>query len=395
MDDAAQAFLKSKIMDNIHKYFSLLVSFNGLSGSSSSLSHVSSKANDVEVLVDVVHDLALEEGLGSIIHDLIAELGLSNVLSELLDSSASSLLGAIQVNDLVSIVLCSSTIIEGGHKLLDNLKLSSEQGILGSIHDIPVSLEEAGIDSWDSLNKSFKGGRDLELLEEAGHDTSSGGSGKTNLVIDNDGGVDGSSNKLLTDDVIVCLQWRSRVADWDSPVDESWELLLEPLNDLAQALELLDLNLRLLLVDINNLEFASIGALPALTLSKESSLLGLDDVPGNSSKLSILSNLVGRAGTDGVAVDIDSGLLTEVEPDDGAILGVDGAADLLKGLLEALNGWLSTAVDLESGDTAKVWNSGDGIGKFLYFVEMIGHTDRLLHGFPHGGGLCVSSLELV
>merc|ERR1719481_486727 len=74
----------------------------------SSLSHVSSKADDVEVLVDVIHDLALKEGLSSIIHDLIAELGLSNVFSELLDSSTSSLLGAIQVNDLVSIVLGSS-----------------------------------------------------------------------------------------------------------------------------------------------------------------------------------------------------------------------------------------------------------------------------------------------
>ena len=86
---------------------------------------------------------------------------------------------------------------------------------------IPVSLEEAGIDSWNSLNKSFKRGRDLELLEEAGHDTSSGGSGETNLVIDNDGSVDGSSNKSADNDVIVSLKRRSRVADWDSPVNES------------------------------------------------------------------------------------------------------------------------------------------------------------------------------
>merc|ERR1719481_1814147 len=66
-------------------HFSLLVSLN-------CFSHVSSKGNDVEVFVDVVHDLALEEGLSSIIHDLITELGLCNVLSQLLDTSASSFL---------------------------------------------------------------------------------------------------------------------------------------------------------------------------------------------------------------------------------------------------------------------------------------------------------------
>ena len=171
----------------------------------------------------------------------------------------------------------------------------------------------------------------------------------------------------------------------DKTCQLTWELLFEPLNHLAQALELLNLNLRLLLVDINNLELASIGALPALTLSKESSLLGLDDVPGDGSKLCILSNLVWRTSTDGVAIHIDSWLLAEIEPDDRSILGVDGATDLLKGLLESLDGWLSTAVDLESGNTTKVGNTGDWVGKFLYFVEMIGHTDRLLHGFPHGG----------
>ena len=38
--------------------------------------------------LNVVHDLGLEEGLGSVIHDLVAQLGLGNVLTELLDASA-------------------------------------------------------------------------------------------------------------------------------------------------------------------------------------------------------------------------------------------------------------------------------------------------------------------
>merc|ERR1719471_1023937 len=362
----------------------LFVSLNSLTGSSSSLSHVSSKDNDVEVLVDVVHDLRLEESLGSIVHDLIAELRLSNVLSQLLDTSSTSLLSAVKINDLVSIVLGTLTISHLGNKLLDNLEFSSEQGILGHVHLVSVSLQKAGIDSGDSLNKTFEGGRDLELLEEGCNDASSGGSGEADLVIDNDWGIDGSSNKLLADDVVVSLQGRGRVADRDSPVNKSRELLLHALNNLAQALELLNLNLRFLLVNVNNLEFSSVGALSSLTLTKESSFLSLDDVSGDSSKLSILSNLVWWTSTDWVSIDINSWFLSQVEPDDGSILGIDGSTNLLKSLLEPINGGLSTAVDLEARNSTEVWKSRNWIWELLNFVEMVGHTDRLLH-VPHGG----------
>merc|ERR1719516_153693 len=362
----------------------LLVSLNSLTGSSCSLSHVSSKDNDVEILVDVVHDLRLEESLGSIVHDLVAELGLSNVLSQLLDTSSTSLLSAVKINDLVSIVLGTLTIGHLGNKLLDNLKFSSEQSILGHVHLVSVSLQKAGIDSGNSLNKTFKGGRDLELLEEGCNNASSGGSGETDLVVDNDWSVDGGSNQGLADDVVVSLQGRGGVADRNSPVNKSWELLLKSLNNLAQALELLDLNLRLLLVDVNNLELSTVGALSSLALTKEGSLLSLDDVSGDGSKLGIFTNLVGRTSTDGVSVDINCGFLSQVEPDDGSILGIDGSTNLLKSLLEPINGGLTTAVDLESWNSAEVWKSGNWIGELLNFVEMVGHTDRLLH-VPHGG----------
>jgi len=65
-----------------------------LPGQVSGLPHVGSEDNQVEVLVDVVHDLGLQEGLGSVIHDLVAELGLGNVLSQLLDASSTSLWGS-------------------------------------------------------------------------------------------------------------------------------------------------------------------------------------------------------------------------------------------------------------------------------------------------------------
>merc|ERR1711936_1474 len=143
---------------------------------------------------------------------------------------------------------------------------------------------------------------------------------------------------------------------------------------------------RLLLVDINHLELSSSDTLPALALPEEGGLLGLDDVPGDIAQLGVLSDLVGRASTDGVTINVDSGFLSEVEPDDGAILGIDGAADLLQGLLEALDGGLAAAVDLEAGHTTEVGASGDRVRELLDLVEMVGHTDRRFH-FPHGGGV--------
>merc|ERR1712154_207069 len=78
---------------------SLLVGLNGLSGGCAGLSDVASEHNQIEVLVDVVHDL-------------VAQLGLSDVLPELLDAGATSLLGPVQVDDLVGIVLGTSTVLQ-------------------------------------------------------------------------------------------------------------------------------------------------------------------------------------------------------------------------------------------------------------------------------------------
>ena len=66
---------------------------------------------------------------------------------------------------------------------------------------------------------------------------------------------------------------------------QAWVLLLQSLDHLAEALQLFHLNLRLLLVDINNLQLSTVDTLPPLALSGEGSLLGLDDVPGDGSQL--------------------------------------------------------------------------------------------------------------
>ena len=108
--------------------------------------------------------------------------------------------------------------------------------------------------------------------------------------------------------------------------------------------------------------------------------------------LSILSDLVRRSGTHGVTVHIDGGLLPQVEPDDGAVLGVDTASHFLQHLLEPIKSWLATAVDLESWNSAEVRNPWDWIRKLLDLVKVVGHTDRLLH-VPHGCKKTVNILQ--
>ena len=68
------------------------------------VSQVGSEADQVEVLLDVVHNLGLEESLSGIIHDLVAQLGFGNVLAQLLNTGALGG-GAVLVDDLVALPL--------------------------------------------------------------------------------------------------------------------------------------------------------------------------------------------------------------------------------------------------------------------------------------------------
>merc|ERR1719309_9129 len=219
-----------------------------------SLTQVGGEADQVEVLVDVIHDLGLEEGLGSVIHDLVAELGLSNVLSQLLDASSSGLGGAVFVNDLVALPLGSLAVRELGNQLFDDFELASEEGILGHVHLVSVHLQEVEVDSGNGLDETLVGGGELELSEEAGGDASGGGSGQTDLAVDDDGAVDGGALEGLADGVEVGLDGGGGVAHGDPHVDKSGELLLESLDNLGEGDELLDFDLILLLVDVEVLK---------------------------------------------------------------------------------------------------------------------------------------------
>merc|ERR1711931_298500 len=259
----------------------------GILGQDGGLAQVGGEANDVEVLVDIVHDLGLQEGPGSVVHDLVAELGLGNILSELLDASAASLGGSVFVDNLVTLPLGGLAVGKLSHQLLDHLKLTSEEGILGHVHAVPVHLEEVKVDSGDGLDESLVGGGKLELSEEAGSHAAGGGSGKTDLAVDNDGAVDSGALQSLAKSVEVSLSGGSRVADGDPLVDQAGELLLEPLNDQGEGGQLLDLDLVFRLVDINVLELAIVALGAALHNSHELLLVLLDGVASDVAELGV------------------------------------------------------------------------------------------------------------
>ena len=112
-----------------------------------------------------------------------------------------------------------------------------------------------------------------------------------NLVIEDDGSVDGSSHQGVTQGVKVLLEGRGGVTHWNPHVDEAGELLLETLDDIVKSDNGLDLNLILLLVNIDTLEFTIIILHLALADPDKLSLVLLDGVPGDVAELSVLANL--------------------------------------------------------------------------------------------------------
>merc|ERR550519_202392 len=151
------------------------------------------------------------------------------------------------------------------------------------------------------------------------------------------------------------------------------EVGLQPFNGLREGLQVLDLNLLLLLADGEVLQLASVLLGTSLHHLLELQLVGLDGVPGDISKLGVLSDLVGRPGAEGLTVDIHVGLLPQVQPDDGAVLGVDGAGHLLEDVLEAGGSGLTSAVDLVAWDPVEVGGSDHRLRELLDLVEGAGH----------------------
>merc|ERR1719397_1844862 len=226
--------------------------------------------------------------------------------------------------------------------------------VLAGVHGVPVHLEEVKVDTGNRLNESLKGGVDLELFEEAGDDAGSGGPGEADLGVDDDGGVDASSYEVLADCVKVGDAGGSGVANWNPEMDEAREGLLQALDHILQGLQVLDLHLVLLLADVDILQLVGILLHATFNHPHELGFVGIESCSGDSAKLGVLANLVWWPRADGSSVDVHIRLLPHVQPDDLAILGVDGAAHLLQAVLEALGRGLAAAVDLVAWDPTEV-----------------------------------------
>merc|ERR1712156_1037267 len=161
-------------------------------------------------------------------------------------------------------------------------------------------------------------------------------------------------------------------------MNQTGKLLLETLNDIMEGDNGLDFNLVLLLVNINKLELAVIVLHFSFANANKLSLILLELLSLNIAKLGVLPDLVGRPGAERLPIDIDRGFLPQVEPDDLAILGVDGG-DLLQSLLKTLRGGLSAAVDLVARDPPEVGTPGDGVGQLLDLFEVISHDCWVCH----------------
>merc|ERR1719300_407477 len=136
---------------------------------------IQSEHDEVVVFVDVVHDLHLEESLGSIVHDLVGQLGLCNVFPQLLGAVASSLWCSIFVNHLVALILGLLAALQLLEQSEHNRELTTEQRVLGRVHRVLVHPEQVKVHTGHSFDKSLEGSVDPELLEEAGNNAACGG----------------------------------------------------------------------------------------------------------------------------------------------------------------------------------------------------------------------------
>ncbi len=98
---------------------------------------------------------------------------------------------------------------------------------------------------------------------------------------------------------------------------------------------------------------------------------------GDIAELGVFANLVGRPGTNRVAIDVNNGLLPHVQPDDGPILGPFVATGLLDGLDKALLGGLAATKDLVTRNSPEVWHAINLVWQLLDLFKVIQHGRSL------------------
>merc|ERR1719419_198205 len=107
----------------------------------SELADVHGEDDEVEVPLDVVHDLGLEVGLPVVRGNVEGHLGLDDALTDVLNTSSTRGRGS-KVNQLVNLGLGNLGLGECSKQLLDDLKLSHLHGVPVLLHGIDTEVQE-------------------------------------------------------------------------------------------------------------------------------------------------------------------------------------------------------------------------------------------------------------
>merc|ERR1740131_328311 len=167
--------------------------------------------DEVEVPLDVVHDLGLEVGLPVVGGDVEGHLGLDDALTDVLDAGSTRGRGG-QVDQLINLGLGHLGLGVGSEELLDHLELAH-------LHRVPVLLH-LDVDAGQTELLLLEGVEDvvrndsphpvqlpgqLQLLDERAADDGGGGSADASLAVEDDGAGGGGVLQHRNDLVKVFL----------------------------------------------------------------------------------------------------------------------------------------------------------------------------------------------
>ena len=159
----------------------------------SNLSDEHGEDNQIEVTLNVVHNLGLEVCLPVVSGDIEGHLGFNDAFSDVLDTS-STWRRSSEVNQLVNLSLGNLGGWVGGKELLDNLKLTHLHGV-AVLLNLKVNSGKTQLLLLESVKNVVRNDSShsvqlpgqLELLDKGGGDHGGGGAGDAGLAVEDDG----------------------------------------------------------------------------------------------------------------------------------------------------------------------------------------------------------------
>merc|ERR1719365_428219 len=362
----------------------------------SELADVHGEDDEVEVPLDVVHDLGLEVGLPVVRGHIKGHLGLDDALTDVLNTSSTRGRGS-QVNQLVNLGLGNLGLGECSKQLLDDLKLSH-------LHSVPVLLH-LNVNAGQAQLLLLEGIEDvvgddaphpvqlpgqLQLLYEGAAHNGSGGSADASLAVEDNwargGGVLQHGNNLVK----VLLGGSHLLVHGDPDGLQLGHLVLDGSIDLIEGGHSRKLLRDLLIV------CPLLGVLTKLVLEVLEVLSPLLPLLGELGlqlggllrvvDLQVEVDALGRvASGERLAIDINDWLLSKVDPEDVLLVSVL-LEDGLEALLKTLHRGLTSTKEREAGQPAEVRGAispGSALCKLVDPLKGIGHRLQVCHGGSH------------